>query len=1272
MKQKVNKLLAVFVCVAIMLSFSVPVMAISHEDDGCCDGHHSDTAVPGNSVTEPTGSSEQGGGSTDANPAPDNGDGEENKDPDTAVKGEENKDPADGNGDDGETKDPASGEGDKTESATINKDDDGTNDEPVGIMALSDNSATDLCLCADSSDACTCDDCTCADCICADCNTISNAIISGISAMAGFMPFSVGTTYTWQQILTNFFSPGSGGGATTTTAVTDGITITGRAANHEGVGINISALRNHAPSSDASIVITGSVTGTASWMVFEVWRGGEWDDNVQGNSTSITIPSATDYATGTNHRLTINSNGAAATEFKITGITVGGVSIVASSGAPTLTGNHSTFIRAGKDIIYSLNVSGGTHPFVANGTAPISVQNNTFVQTTVVASGANGITIPAAVFNNAQAGDILEVRGRIINNRLGGGRLALFNGTGAEYGDGRANTDLVSPWTISFTLDAAALSGMSLNPNRWGGDNTDFTFSIDDMIIHRPSGVPFTGNSLFNANGTLKAGFTLNNATIDNTGNAPMVQISGAQNWVGLEIARAGLTEGSTITITYSVDGTTSGGTWGPRMDIVYNGSWTADVLMHGLAIGENRATATATVTAASLANATHDFRIIRHGDAGRFENVILSIHDVVISSPCPNLANHTNLNIFPAATCTADAVACSLCGHQNAPISSYGGHTFTQHNTTQHKCNRNVNGAECGYLENCSPNNPGDTCTTCNNTRPTDGHVCTEHWGSWGATTATCTAAGTSIRNCTVSGCPNIQSRNDSPLGHNVQNGVCTRCNLTPCGMCGVVGPWRWGGNAESHWAGNCDCTGFAPHVFNANGVCICGRTGTPSIPPSACGMCGVVGNWKWGGNADVHWADDCNCPGNAPHVFNSQGVCICGRTGTPGSGGSDAAESACAMCGVVGPWRWGGNADVHWAANCSCTGNAPHVFNAQGVCICGATGTPGSSNSATASPCAMCGVVGDWRWGGNADVHWAANCSCTGNAPHVFNAQGVCICGETRTVVPPPQDAFNEEDFIDAGALIDDLQRAIDAGETPTIDLTNAGNLTIIDSNVLLAIKASGVDVVVVLPSGYTFTIIAASISDDVGAFDLNIDVITKYVTTLVETIGGGKVDVSANSIVFMPNFHGEFGFDIVFHVTPEQLDDAGISTEGIQRFHVCAVGNVTDKEEPTVNDDGSVNFTIDHASFHVLSNDRPITTETGSAIIGSEVPGTDTQNIGEQGGSGGAIEQIGQALTQQSGGNSMFEILISAAAILVAVFAIACATLALIKRRNSGRAA
>jgi hypothetical protein len=96
---------------------------------------------------------------------------------------------------------------------------------------------------------------------------------------------------------------------------------------------------------------------------------------------------------------------------------------------------------------------------------------------------------------------------------------------------------------------------------------------------------------------------------------------------------------------------------------------------------------------------------------------------------------------------------------------------------------------------------------------------------------------------------------------------------------------------------------------------------------------------------------------------------------------------------------------------------------------------------------------------------------------------------------------------------------------------------------------------------------------------------------------------VTVPANSIVINPNFYGEFGFDIQFMFTAEQLANAGINGNNIRLYHANHNGAVTEKERLRLNSDGSVNFTIGHASFYILSEETPI----GSAAESNPHTGT-----------------------------------------------------------------
>jgi hypothetical protein len=91
--------------------------------------------------------------------------------------------------------------------------------------------------------------------------------------------------------------------------------------------------------------------------------------------------------------------------------------------------------------------------------------------------------------------------------------------------------------------------------------------------------------------------------------------------------------------------------------------------------------------------------------------------------------------------------------------------------------------------------------------------------------------------------------------------------------------------------------------------------------------------------------------------------------------------------------------------------------------------------------------------------------------------------------------------------------------------------------------------------------------------------------------------------NAIVIAPNFSGEFGFEIEFNFTAEQLAEAGINGENVRLFHVDYDGNVTDKGQATVNDDGSITFVLDRASFYVLSEEKPEVLQRGGDCEGCD---------------------------------------------------------------------
>ena len=156
----------------------------------------------------------------------------------------------------------------------------------------------------------------------------------------------------------------------------------------------------------------------------------------------------------------------------------------------------------------------------------------------------------------------------------------------------------------------------------------------------------------------------------------------------------------------------------------------------------------------------------------------------------------------------------------------------------------------------------------------------------------------------------------------------------------------------------------------------------------------------------------------------------------------------------------------------------------------------------------------------------------------------------------------------------------------EDPVIDLSETDTNTVISADMLQVIAESGRDVEVVLENGFTYTILADSITPEARPFYLNVDI---YFTNETTTIDG--VTITANSIVIDPNFSGEFGFDIKITFTAEQLRENGIiDGNNVSLFHIDRNGNVTDLGKVDMNADGSVEFTINHASYYVLAEAAP----------------------------------------------------------------------------------
>jgi hypothetical protein len=557
-----------------------------------------------------------------------------------------------------------------------------------------------------------------------------------------------------------------------------------------------------------------------------------------------------------------------------------------------------------------------------------------------------------------------------------------------------------------------------------------------------------------------------------------------------------------------------------------------------------------------------------------------------------------------PAATggdlgpCTynAEGHLCTKCGYANA--------------VTQCQWMFNHTCDICGITHASGTTHDNDPCTICGFTDTGDIHPCQDPaTGAWTHTFVQNTTGNADTHRCehgcivfAVAGdndgtwemcsfasltasCPVCSGAHPCASGHAYQDNRPNHPNHGCSRQCGFLANGNWENCAPSAGSGS---------------ACVCGFSSD-----NPCPGCGGFGNWTWGGNDSNHWAGGCACTWNAPHTPDANGVCtICGREGVSmggdgGGGDPGAPASACPGCGTVNHWRWGGNAESHWAGNCDCEWSEPHDF-VNGVCRCGAT--QAADGTVTAPP----EIDDDDELGddettpgeGGAEGGDTEGEGADGTTPPVTRpgggATGPDVLPGDENVPPRPEVVYDDADFVDEEAFMEMLtQQLLASDEAPIIFVAELAELggTVLSAEILQAIAQTGRDVTVVLENGFTFAIVASSISADAQAFDLNIEVevnLTGRATT-IETVGG-DVRVPANAIVFTPNFSGDFGFDIVFTVTAAQLAEAGLNGNNVRLWYVDYLGFVTDMGRVRLNADGSVEFTISNASFYVLSEDAP----------------------------------------------------------------------------------
>ena len=141
------------------------------------------------------------------------------------------------------------------------------------------------------------------------------------------------------------------------------------------------------------------------------------------------------------------------------------------------------------------------------------------------------------------------------------------------------------------------------------------------------------------------------------------------------------------------------------------------------------------------------------------------------------------------------------------------------------------------------------------------------------------------------------------------------------------------------------------------------------------------------------------------------------------------------------------------------------------------------------------------------------------------------------------------------------------------------------LISEEALDGIKANGITVNIILQNGKIITIDPSRITTDARSIDLNIDI---EITNQGNQISG----IPANSIVIRPFEHGEFGFEIGFDITAEEMQLAGLNGSNARLYHFDNNGNVVQDGRVTRNADGSVTIGINRASYYVLSESVPET--------------------------------------------------------------------------------
>jgi hypothetical protein len=122
------------------------------------------------------------------------------------------------------------------------------------------------------------------------------------------------------------------------------------------------------------------------------------------------------------------------------------------------------------------------------------------------------------------------------------------------------------------------------------------------------------------------------------------------------------------------------------------------------------------------------------------------------------------------------------------------------------------------------------------------------------------------------------------------------------------------------------------------------------------------------------------------------------------------------------------------------------------------------------------------------------------------------------------------------------------------------------------------------IMLECGRIVSIDPETITEAVRSLDLNVAV----EITDPRNKGQGIPD---NSIFIRPAHHGEFGLEVTFDITAEELAAAGLNRNRLRLFHIDDDGNVLEEGRiVSRNTDGSVTIAISRASYYVMSERAP----------------------------------------------------------------------------------